>query len=241
MDILLIATGFTGALTVLFLVRKVLKLFHPPLTVSVHFSPTGGCTDAVVHEIAAARREVLVLAYGFTSRPISQALVDAKFRGVEVDIILDHSNEKDEHSDLHFLLEQKIVPLIDAHHAISHNKVMLIDGRTIVTGSFNFTQSAESHNAENLVVIKGHPELVSSYRHDFQHHKAHARAVEAGLAAAAHSAAHHEHKADLHEDVLTAVARGMTETKENDDKPATLPAAEMFGKKKEEQGKRKAA
>ncbi len=243
MDALLIATGFTGALTLLFFVRKVRKLIHPPLSVSVHFSPAGGCTDAVVRELAAAHREVLVMAYGFTSRPISQALIDAKFRGVEVDIILDHSNEKDAHSDLHFLLEQKVVPVIDAHHLIAHNKVMLIDGKTIVTGSFNFTQSAETHNAENLVIIKGHPELASSYRHDFLHHKAHSRAVELGHVTSSQSAGeHHEHKGDHHEDFVTA-AHDTSEKQENEDKPATLPAAEMFGKKKhdEEHGKRKAA
>jgi phosphatidylserine/phosphatidylglycerophosphate/cardiolipin synthase-like enzyme len=216
MDVLLIATGFTGAWTLLYLWRLLCRRLHTPESLSVHFSPAGGCTDAVVREIVAARQEVLVLAYGFTSRPITQALVDAKMRGVEVDIVLDHSNEKDAHSDLHFLLEQKLVPLIDAHHAIAHNKVMLIDGKTLVTGSFNFTQAAESHNAENLVILKGRPDLVSTYRHDFNHHKAHSRAVETGGA-----------------------------EKEHEEK-ATLPAAEMFGKKKEkdkeeEHTKRKAA
>ena len=110
---------------------------------------------------------------------------------VHVEIILDHSNEKDAHSDLPWLLEQKLEPLIDTHHAIAHNKVILIDGKTILTGSFNFTQQAESHNAENLVVIKGHPELVSSYRFDFDHHKKHSRKPETGGVAASPAADHH--------------------------------------------------
>jgi phosphatidylserine/phosphatidylglycerophosphate/cardiolipin synthase-like enzyme len=240
MDVLLIATGFTGALTLLYLARKVYRFFHTPQSLSVHFSPAGGCTDAVVRELAAARREVLVLAYGFTSRPISQALIDAKLRGVDVEIVLDHSNEKEEHSDLHFLLEQKLTPVIDAHHAIAHNKVMLIDGKTIITGSFNFTTHAESHNAENLVVIKGHPDLVSAYRHDFDHHKAHARAVEAGHGAATHGNGEHKEKDGHHEDALASAARG-TQAKQEDER-ATLPAADKFGRKKEEeQAKRKAA
>jgi phosphatidylserine/phosphatidylglycerophosphate/cardiolipin synthase-like enzyme len=240
MDALLIATGFTGALTLLYLARLFFRSFHQPQGLSVHFSPAGGCTDAVVREIAAAKHEVLVLAYGFTSRPISQALVDAKLRGVDVEIILDHSNEKDTHSDLQFLLEQKLVPVIDAHHAIAHNKVMLIDGKTIVTGSFNFTAHAESHNAENLVVIKGYPDLVSAYRHDFQHHKAHARAVEAGHESATHPEGEHHHgKNEHHED-----ASGHGKHAKDEEGPATLPAADKFGRKKEheeEHGKRKAA
>jgi phosphatidylserine/phosphatidylglycerophosphate/cardiolipin synthase-like enzyme len=198
---LLMATGFTGAYTLLFVARALHRRFATPPSVGVHFSPKGGCTDAVVRELQAARREILVLAYSFTSKPIAQALVDAKLRGVHVDIVLDHSNEKEEHTDLHFFLEQGLTPVIDPHHAIAHNKVMIVDGRTVLTGSFNFTHQAENENAENLLVIKGHPELVASYRKDFAAHKAHARAPEvkvrpaAAPAAPAAPAAHSSHPA----------------------------------------------
>jgi phosphatidylserine/phosphatidylglycerophosphate/cardiolipin synthase-like enzyme len=175
---LLIGTGFTGAYTLLFLGRFLHRHLATPPSVNVHFSPKGGCTEAVVRELQAARHEVLVLAYSFTSNAIARALVDAKLRGVHVDIVLDHSNEKEEHTDLHFFLEQGLVPVIDARHAIAHNKVMIIDSRTILTGSFNFTNQAENENAENLLIIKGHPELVSSYRKDFSGHKGHARVSE---------------------------------------------------------------
>src|SRR5262249_3907749 len=161
---LLLATGFMGALTFVWLARLGYRAFRPPLQLGVHFSPGGGCTDAVVRELTAARREVLVLAYGFTSRPIAQALIDAKLRRVHVEVGLDHSNETDAHSCLPFLVEQGLPPLIDPHHAIAHNKVMVIDSKTILTGSFNFTQHAETHNAENLVVIRCHPELAAVYR-----------------------------------------------------------------------------
>jgi phosphatidylserine/phosphatidylglycerophosphate/cardiolipin synthase-like enzyme len=175
---LLLATGFTGAYTLLFVGRVLHRRFASPASVAVRFSPKGGCTEAVVQELHGARREILVLAYSFTSQPIAQALVDAKLRGVHVDIVLDHSNEKEEHTDLHFFLEQGLVPLIDPKHAIAHNKVMIVDGRTIVTGSFNFTNQAEHENAENLLIIKGHPDIVNSYRKDFAGHKSHARPAE---------------------------------------------------------------
>jgi phosphatidylserine/phosphatidylglycerophosphate/cardiolipin synthase-like enzyme len=173
---LTMATGFTGALTLVYLARMAHRLFHAPAVITANFSPKGGCTDTVVQHLHAARHEILVLAYSFTSRPIAQALVDAKLRGVHVEIVLDHSNEKDAYSDLPFFLEQGLSPVIDPHHAIAHNKVMIIDNRTLVTGSFNFTTHAENENAENLLVIKGHPELVHAYREDFQHHKGHSRA-----------------------------------------------------------------
>src|SRR5438552_3879952 len=139
MEWLWLAMGITGSYTVLFLGRQLYRLVHPTPAHAVHFSPKGGCTEVVVKEINAARHEVLVLAYSFTSRPIAQALVDAKKRGVHVEVILDHSNEKEAYSDLQFFVEQGLAPVIDPTHAIAHNKVMVIDGRTLITGSFNFT------------------------------------------------------------------------------------------------------
>jgi phosphatidylserine/phosphatidylglycerophosphate/cardiolipin synthase-like enzyme len=172
---ILIATGFTGALTLLFLYRAVHRRFGTLFSVAVHFSPKGGCTEAVVATIKAARREVLVLAYSFSSKPIADALAEAKKRGVHVEIILDRSNEQETYSDLAFFRENGLAPLVDAHHAIAHNKVMLIDRKIIITGSFNFTHQAEAENGENLLIIKGHPELMAQYRQDFMSHKSHSQ------------------------------------------------------------------
>jgi phosphatidylserine/phosphatidylglycerophosphate/cardiolipin synthase-like enzyme len=188
MDWLLLATGFTGALTLLFWLRQAWRKFGGVPSVAAHFSPQGGCTEVIVAELQRARHEVLVLAYSFTSRPVAQALVDAKLRGVHVEIVLDHSNEHEPHTELPFFVEQGLTPLVDPHHAIAHNKVMVIDGRTVLTGSFNFTQQAEAENAENLLVLQGHPELARAYRQNFLAHKEHARPPEAkpGSAGAGH-------------------------------------------------------
>jgi phosphatidylserine/phosphatidylglycerophosphate/cardiolipin synthase-like enzyme len=184
MDWVLLATGFTGALTLIFWLREAWRKLGGMPSVTAHFSPKGGCTDVIVAELLRARREVLVLAYSFTSRAVAQALVDAKLRGVHVEIVMDHSNEHETHTELSFLTEQGLAPLIDPHHAIAHNKVMLIDGRTLLTGSFNFTNQAEAENAENLLVLKGHPELARTYRQNFLAHKEHARAPETKPASA---------------------------------------------------------
>ena len=175
---LMLATGFLGAMTLMYLLRRAWRSLVGAPSVTCHFSPKGGCTEVIVQEIKKARHEVLVLAYSFTAKDISQALVDAKLRGLHVEIVLDHSNEKEDHTDLPFFMEQGLTPLIDAHHAIAHNKVMVIDGRTLITGSFNFTHQAEAENAENLLVFKGHSDLATAYRNNYLSHKAHARAPE---------------------------------------------------------------
>jgi phosphatidylserine/phosphatidylglycerophosphate/cardiolipin synthase-like enzyme len=178
MEYLLIGTGVTGTLTVLYLARLLYNGFRVPPSIAVHFSPKGGCTDAIVRELGQARHAIQVLAYSFSSKPIAQALIDAKLRGIHVEIVLDHSNEKEAYSDLHFFIEQGLVPVVDPHHPIAHNKVILIDDRTLITGSFNFTHQAEADNAENMLIIKGHPDIVHAYRANFALHKDHSRAAE---------------------------------------------------------------
>jgi phosphatidylserine/phosphatidylglycerophosphate/cardiolipin synthase-like enzyme len=172
---LLLATGFTGALTLTYLVRLAIHQLGSLPSIDVYFSPKGGCTDAVVNELKQARNEILLLAYSFSSKPIAQALIDAKTRGVHVDIVLDRGQELEKYSDLPFFIEQKLSPVIDAQHAIAHNKVILIDQKTIITGSFNFTHQAEAENGENLLVIKGHQDLITLYRQNFHIHKNHSQ------------------------------------------------------------------
>jgi len=179
MDWLLLATGFTGGLTLVFVIRWLRAWWRRPIAAAVHFSPRGGCTEAVVRELKKARSEILLQAYSFTSRAIAEAVVEAKGRGVHVEVLLDRSNEQETRSELGELLGQGVVPLIDGHHAIAHNKVIIIDGHTVITGSFNFTNQAEHENAENLLILSGHPELVRSYRQNFLDHKAHSEPAQA--------------------------------------------------------------
>jgi phosphatidylserine/phosphatidylglycerophosphate/cardiolipin synthase-like enzyme len=143
--------------------------------VQVFFSPRGGCTEAIVATVGAARKSILVQAYTFTSAPIAGALKAAHDRGVDVRILLDKSQETEHYSSETFLLHAAIPTWIDRVHAIAHNKVMVIDGETVITGSFNFTKAAEEHNAENLMVIKDH-NLAALYADNWESHRQHSQA-----------------------------------------------------------------
>jgi len=103
-----------------------------------YFSPNGGCTEAVVFEINNAKTSILVQAYSFTSDPIETALKDAHRRGVEVRVILDRSQYEAKGAAALPLYEANIDVRMDAKHPIAHNKVMIIDSFTVITGSFNF-------------------------------------------------------------------------------------------------------
>lgn len=120
----------------------------------VYFSPRGGCTDAIVASISSAKKSILVQAYSFTSAPIAAALKAAHDRGVDVRVFLDKSQKTERYSGLTFFVHAGVPAWIDPEHAIAHNKIMIIDGETVITGSFNFTKAAEQSNAENLLIIK---------------------------------------------------------------------------------------
>ncbi len=142
-------------------------------SVNVYFSPKGGATAAVVKEIDGARYEVLMLADAFPSKPITQAVVNARKRGVNVQVVLDRSQRNEKNTDADFLTHSHIPMYIDSRHAVAHNKVIVIDSSTLITGSFSFTRAAEENNAENLLVIKGRKTLVGQYIENFELHKAH--------------------------------------------------------------------
>lgn len=142
-------------------------------TVDVYFSPNGGATTAIVRELDSAKTEILVQAYSFTSKPIAKALIDAKKRGVKVEVVLDKSQRRERYTSADFVAHAGIPTYIDDRHAIAHNKIMIIDRRTLITGSFNFTKAAEEKNAENLLVLKGNPALLERYLRSFEEHKGH--------------------------------------------------------------------
>jgi phosphatidylserine/phosphatidylglycerophosphate/cardiolipin synthase-like enzyme len=145
--------------------------------VKVYFSPRGGCTDAVITEIDAAKTEILVQAYSFTSAPIAKALVTAHKRGVKVQAILDKSQRSERYTSATFLVNAGIPTHIDAKHAIAHNKIMIIDKATVITGSFNFTKAAEEKNAENLLIISSQ-ELAKIYLDNWHRHKDHSESYQ---------------------------------------------------------------
>ena len=137
------------------------------VTAIVYFSPNGGCTETIVAALDEAKQTVRVQAYSFTAPPIAKALAAAKGRGVDVRVILDKSQRTERYSGADFIAHAGIPVLIDEKPAIAHSKVIVIDGVTVITGSFNFTTSAESRNVENLLVLRS-ADLAALYTANWQ-------------------------------------------------------------------------
>ncbi len=161
----------------------------PPI--EVYFSPQGGCTDAIVKEIDAAKKTVRVQAYSFTSRAIARALAEAERRGVDVRIIFDDEESHEEFSLAPMLHDAKIPLLTDALHSHAHNKIIILDDAVVITGSFNFTRQAEIGNSENLLVIRDRA-IARQYTENWAAHAAHSRpwALEGTRAHESHQRVH---------------------------------------------------
>ena len=120
----------------------------------VCFTPGGNCTQLIVDKLNQAQESIFIQAYSFTSAPIAKAVVEAKRRNIPVYVILDKSQSpKNKYSSAKYLLDNNIETYIDYKPSIAHNKVIIIDGKLLLTGSFNFTKAAQFHNAENLIII----------------------------------------------------------------------------------------
>lgn len=136
---------------------------------TVCFTPGQECTQRIVDKINSAEHEILVQSYSFTSQPIADALIRAHKRNVKVVILLDHSQEG-KMMALKFM-DAGIPLYIDHPPGIAHNKVMIIDEKIVLTGSFNFTQAAQHRNVENSVCITS-PKMALTYKEQWVRRKA---------------------------------------------------------------------
>lgn len=131
--------------------------------ISVCFTPGQNCTSLIETAIVNAEKSVFIHAYSFTSEPIANALLRAREKGVDVIILVDKSQVKDKHTKVWHLKARGIKVLVDALPGIAHNKVMIIDDKRVITGSFNWTNAAQFRNAENLLMIDD-PKTVAFYK-----------------------------------------------------------------------------
>jgi phosphatidylserine/phosphatidylglycerophosphate/cardiolipin synthase-like enzyme len=104
--------------------------------------------------------------FTFTLQQLADALIDAKNRGVDVRVVLERSQEANE-GVRNRLLEAGVEVRMDNNEALMHDKIAVVDSGVVLTGSFNWTESANNSNNENLLVISD-PILAQSYESQFQ-------------------------------------------------------------------------
>ncbi|WP_258179718.1 phospholipase D family nuclease [Burkholderia vietnamiensis] len=133
--------------------------------VQIGFSPEGSAARLVLQVIERAEREIRVMAYSFTSPEIARALVAAKRRGVDVQMVVDagESRSRAGTAALNVLTNAGILVRLNDRYKIQHDKVIMTDGKHLETGSLNYSLAAERSNSENVIVLWNRPDIVAPY------------------------------------------------------------------------------
>ena len=141
--------------------------------VEVGFSPREGAERLVLRVIDSARAEVRVLAYSFTSAPVTRALLAARRRGVDVALVVDYKanvtqdgSGKARHA-LGALVNAGCRVRTVSAFPIMHDKGIVVDGETVETGSFNYSEAA-TRNSENVVVFWNAPQVAKPFLEHWQ-------------------------------------------------------------------------
>lgn len=131
----------------------------------VYFCPEDACSSQIIRQIDRAQSYVYVAMYSFTLDSIADALIRAKNRGVKVKVVMEKS-QVGKGSEYEHLRNAGIDIRLDKNPAFMHNKFMVIDGKIVATGSFNWSLHADTKNDENLLIVYSE-ELVEKYREEF--------------------------------------------------------------------------
>ncbi len=129
------------------------------------FSPEGSAQKLVMNTLNIARHSINLMGYSFTSPEVVKALLAAKRRGVDVRVVLDSKGNQGRASvaAINLLVNAGIKVRTVDNYKIMHDKVAIIDGVTVQTGSYNYTRAAQRSNSENVVVMWQMPEVAQVY------------------------------------------------------------------------------
>lgn len=147
------------------------------MVVQACFSPQGKCSAHIRREIDQAKKELLVAVYAFTNDDLADALVQAKKRGVTVQVVIDREFDAGNEKSKGKFFEAQKIPLRrlaglkpnsqSKETGLMHQKFAIIDRQTILTGSYNWTHSADNLNDENLLLFRDAGPLAEDYRKAF--------------------------------------------------------------------------
>jgi cardiolipin hydrolase len=135
----------------------------------VYFSPNGGARQRLVRAIEESRKTIDIAIYSFTASELAEALYAAKARGVRIRVLVDRESAETGGSGIRGLRLNGIAvrSLGAREQSLMHHKFAVFDERLVATGSYNWTNSAEHANYENLVVLE-EPTVVARFQQEFR-------------------------------------------------------------------------
>lgn len=168
-----VAQGGDNAVATLIWLEKIVKTidnFRGAKTVAIasaHFSPGEDCRRKLLDLCLAARQSLAISVFTISDNRLSEAIIAAHKRGILVRVLTDNDKTFDEGSDIAGLIDAGVAVRMDNTPYHMHHKFALVDGHTLINGSFNWTRSASDFNQENILVTN-EALLVAAYSKEFE-------------------------------------------------------------------------
>ena len=145
---------------------------YPKITLSdgtqifTHFSPDNDIVSSLLLEIGGAQKSIHFMAFSFTQDSLGKAMRKRFESGIDVQGVFEEK-QISQHSEYELMKKAGLAVVLDSSKSLMHHKVIVIDAETVITGSYNFSKNAEERNNENLLIIKGNPDIAESYLAEF--------------------------------------------------------------------------
>jgi phosphatidylserine/phosphatidylglycerophosphate/cardiolipin synthase-like enzyme len=134
--------------------------------IKVYFSPGPDCLNAITETLRSAKNNVEICVFTISDNRIVDTLKDLFYSGITIKIISDNDKRYDTGNDIDYLADLGIQIKLDTTTAHMHHKFAVIDEKYTITGSYNWTRSAESENYEN-VLITDNKDVAKAYNKEF--------------------------------------------------------------------------
>ena len=149
------------------------SVVHPKVTLSdgtqifTYFSPKNDISSSLLKEIGSAKKSIHFMAFSFTQDALGSAIQDRFESGLDVQGVFEKRQVDDRYSEYNAMKKAGLRVAQDGNRGAMHHKVIVIDEETVITGSYNFSKNAEERNSENLLIIKGNPNIAQAYLAEF--------------------------------------------------------------------------
>lgn len=171
---MLVATGFTGALSLRFALGILGRKLGLGATTQAHLAPAGGVPSVLAGLISKARREVLMVLPAPRSRLLVDALASASKRGALVEILIDPAAPKVCPGECEVLRQSGVTLMVDPDHAPVVGTQLLVDHKILALGAARSGAHGDPDGIDNLTVLSGQAEAANQFRDFFSTHKGHA-------------------------------------------------------------------
>ncbi len=119
-----------------------------------YFSPGEACRNVIISQIKSATSHLQICVFTISDDYITDAIIGSHKRGTQIKIITDNDKSLDEGSDIEQIAKLGITVKMDRTTDHMHHKFMLVDGKSLITGSYNWTRSAAKFNHENILLTR---------------------------------------------------------------------------------------